>query len=208
VPALYDLYLQHRDASERRQRLFAVACCRRVLTSPLLDLAELRADERIDAVEHEEAASRAYLLYQAERERPAAEFSRERLMAARAVLMTLGGGFYHALDAAEYARQSLPAPHGQAAVIEAREEAEQCALFQEIFGPKVFIDPLWRVANDHAVEHLAELAYTEKAWELLPVLADALEDAGCEDTTLLEHLRHGGPHVRGCWALDAILGQT
>lgn len=208
MPALYDLYLQHRDSSERRQRLFAVACCRRVLPSPLLDLAEQLADGRLEPAEHEEAAQAAYLLYQAERDRPATEFSRERLMATRAVLMTLGGGFYHALDAADYARQSLPAPHGQAAIIEAREEAEQCMLFQEIFGPRVFIDPLWRVANDHAVEHLAELAYAEKAWELLPVLADALEDAGCNHAELLEHLRHGGPHVRGCWALDAVLGRA
>jgi hypothetical protein len=43
--------------------------------------------------------------------------------------------------------------------------------------------------------------------ERLPVLADALEDAGCDDRALLGHLRGPGPHVGGCWALDLILGK-
>ena len=42
---------------------------------------------------------------------------------------------------------------------------------------------------------------------LMPVLADALEEAGCSDDELLGHLRGPGPHVRGCWALDLILGK-
>jgi len=40
------------------------------------------------------------------------------------------------------------------------------------------------------------------------VLADALEEAGCAETALLDHLRAPGPHVRGCWALDHILGRS
>jgi hypothetical protein len=40
----------------------------------------------------------------------------------------------------------------------------------------------------------------------VPVLADALEEAGCTDRTLLEHCR-GGLHVRGCWAVDLLLGK-
>jgi hypothetical protein len=41
----------------------------------------------------------------------------------------------------------------------------------------------------------------------LAVLSDALEDAGCDNTELLGHLRSPGPHVRGCWALDLVLGK-
>jgi hypothetical protein len=41
----------------------------------------------------------------------------------------------------------------------------------------------------------------------LAVLADALEEAGCNDAEILTHLRSPGPHVRGCWALDLILGK-
>jgi hypothetical protein len=206
MPSLYDLYTQQHGMSARKQRLFAIACCRRVLSSPLLDVAEQLADGQLEPSEYEQAAHEAYQRYQDERDRPPAEFSRPRLMAARAVLMTLEGGYYHALDAADFARQSIPAAQGQAALLEAREEAEQCLLFREIFGPAIAYDPCWSGANDHAALHLAQLIYAERSWELSPILADALEDAGCLVPELLAHLRSGEQHVRGCWAVDAVLG--
>jgi hypothetical protein len=54
---------------------------------------------------------------------------------------------------------------------------------------------------------LAWRAYDERDFGLLPVLADALEDAGCADAELLAHLRGPGPHARGCHALDLVLGK-
>jgi len=45
---------------------------------------------------------------------------------------------------------------------------------------------------------MAQAIYADRDWSTLPVLADALEDAGCADQELLEHLRGPGPHVRGC----------
>jgi hypothetical protein len=42
----------------------------------------------------------------------------------------------------------------------------------------------------------------------LPILADALEDAGCADAAILEHCRSGGEHVRGCWVVDLLLGKS
>jgi len=206
MPSLYDLYTQQRGMSARKRRLFAVACCRRVLSSPLLEVAERLADGQLEPSEYEQAAHEAYLRYQDERDRPPAEFSRPRLMAARAVLMSLEGGFYHALDAADFARQSIQAAQGQAALLEAREEAEQCLLFREIFGPAIRYDPYWSGANDQAALHLAQLIYAERCWDLSPILADALEDAGCEVAVLLNHLRSEERHVRGCWAVDVVLG--
>jgi len=50
------------------------------------------------------------------------------------------------------------------------------------------------------------LLYDERDFERLPELADALEQAGCQNPEILAHLRSPGPHVRGCWALDAVLG--
>jgi hypothetical protein len=50
--------------------------------------------------------------------------------------------------------------------------------------------------------------YTERAHEQLPILADALEDAGCTEDAILSHLRGPGPHVRGCWPVDLILGKV
>lgn len=206
MPSLYDLFAAHPHLSQRKRRLFAVACCRRVFDSPFLDLAEQLADGLLDATQREQAEEAAYLQYVTEQELPLLEYSRERTMAARATLLTLAIGPFQALDAAAYARQSIAAPHGTAFLADAREEAEQCALFQEVMGPPCEVLPLWRAANDHAAENLARLIYEEKAWELLPVLADALEDAGCTHEDMIIHLRDPGPHIRGCWALDAVLG--
>jgi hypothetical protein len=61
--------------------------------------------------------------------------------------------------------------------------------------------------NDRTIPKLARATYEERAYERLPILADALEDAGCSDPDLLGHLRSQGPHVRGCWALDLVLGK-
>jgi hypothetical protein len=58
-----------------------------------------------------------------------------------------------------------------------------------------------------AVLGIARCAYDLRDWEALPVLADALQEAGCEDAGLLGHLRGPGPHARGCWVLDIILGK-
>ncbi len=55
---------------------------------------------------------------------------------------------------------------------------------------------------------IANEAYTDRAFDRLPVLADALEAAGCEEPQLLAHCRDPSPHVRGCWALDIIMGKT
>jgi hypothetical protein len=66
------------------------------------------------------------------------------------------------------------------------------------------VAPGWRSAD---VRRLAQDAYQERAFAELPILADALEDARCTDEGVLAHLRSAGPHVRGCWALDLILGK-
>jgi hypothetical protein len=57
------------------------------------------------------------------------------------------------------------------------------------------------------VQKLAKSIYDDRAFDHLPILADALEDAGCTDAAILEHCRGPGPHVRGCWVVDLILGK-
>ena len=54
---------------------------------------------------------------------------------------------------------------------------------------------------------LAASIYAERAFDRLTILADALEEAGCDAAELLTHLRWPGPHARGCWALDLVLGK-
>ena len=69
------------------------------------------------------------------------------------------------------------------------------------------MDPAWLAWNGGTVRKLAEAIYDERAFDRLPVLADALEEAGCADEGVLRHCRGGGPHVRGCWVIDLILGK-
>jgi len=57
------------------------------------------------------------------------------------------------------------------------------------------------------VPKLATTIYEERAFDRLPILADALEEAGYDSAELLAHLRGPGRHVRGCWALDLLLGK-
>jgi hypothetical protein len=71
------------------------------------------------------------------------------------------------------------------------------------FRPAAF-PPDWLTSTAVA---LADGIYDERAFDRLPVLADALEDAGCDDPDILAHCRRPGPHVRGCWVVDRVLGR-
>jgi hypothetical protein len=81
-----------------------------------------------------------------------------------------------------------------------------CELIRESFrGPQ--IEPVfrakWRTSDAIALFRLAE---KDGSFGVLPILADALQDAGCDDDRLLEHLRSGAAHHHGCWALEAVRG--
>ncbi len=55
---------------------------------------------------------------------------------------------------------------------------------------------------------LAQAIYDERDFDRMPILADALEEAGCTNIDILTHCRQPGEHVRGCWVVDAIFGKT
>jgi hypothetical protein len=65
-------------------------------------------------------------------------------------------------------------------------------------------DPAWRTT---AAVDLARVIYHDRESDLMPILADALQDAGCADEAALGHCRGGGPHARGCWVVDQVLGK-
>ncbi len=110
-------------------------------------------------------------------------------------------------DAARFGPAEAAAKAARAAA-----EAEVCRLLREFFGnpfrPAPAIDPSWLAWNGRLVSRLAHDAYDRRRFEELPVLADALEEAGCDEADLLGHLRGPGPHARGCWALDLLLGKS
>jgi hypothetical protein len=81
-----------------------------------------------------------------------------------------------------------------------------CEIFGNPFRP-VSADPAWLTWHDGTVKKLAEAIYNDRAFDRLPILADALEEAGCANTNILGHCRQPGGHVRGCWVVDTILGK-
>lgn len=86
----------------------------------------------------------------------------------------------------------------------------QAVLVREIFGNPfcpAIIDSSWLAWNDGTIPELAQAIYDQRAFDRLPILADALEVAGCTNADILNHCRHPGPHVRGCWVVDLILGK-
>jgi hypothetical protein len=70
------------------------------------------------------------------------------------------------------------------------------------------VNPAWLAWEGGTVPKLAGSIYEDRGFDRLPILADALEEAGCTEADLLTHLRNLGPHVRGCWALDLLLGKA
>ena len=92
-----------------------------------------------------------------------------------------------------------------------REKQYQLALIRDLFGNPFrlpTVNSSWLTWNSGTVCKLAELIYAERAFDRLPILADALEEAGCTDAAILEHCRGPGPHVRGCWVVDLVLGKS
>lgn len=87
------------------------------------------------------------------------------------------------------------------------ERKEQAAIVRDIFGNPfrpVTIDRTWLSPT---VVTLAQAIYDNRAFDRMPILADALEGAGCDNDEILGHCRGPGPHVRGCWVVDLILGK-
>ena len=76
-------------------------------------------------------------------------------------------------------------------------------IFGNPFRPTLF-DPAWRTTD---VLLLAGGIYAERAFDRMPILADSLQDAGCDRDDILSHCRGDGPHVRGCWVVDLLLGK-
>jgi hypothetical protein len=91
----------------------------------------------------------------------------------------------------------------------AAEAARQANLLRDVVGNPfrpVSVDPQWLEWRDGTVARMARTMYSERRFADMPVLADALEDAGCTNADVLAHCRNGGPHALGCWALDLVLG--
>jgi hypothetical protein len=216
-------------ASDRKLRWFAVACCRRVwnlLTDErsrrAVELAERFADREASPSERKAARSAA-LDATAYAKDPTAAWAAQRAVAEK--VATAVWGTSDSLHAG--APGAVVDAHGEAAYVNARAAGEdaqvaqgaartaellgQACLLRDIFGPLPFrsvsIAAAWVAWNECTVRRLAEAVYTERAFERMPVLADAMEEAGCDDAEMLAHCRGPGPHTKGCWVVDLLLGR-
>jgi hypothetical protein len=206
------LRLLRGKASDRKLRLFACACCRAIwhlLTAECnrcgVDVAERYADGRA-TVRDLVAAWDAD-----EVDGPAAwDAGWEATSAVMAAACPEPWPPWDAArDAARAGADAVRDAEGEAAARAAL--VRQADLLRDLFGSPfrpVFVDPAWLLRNDGAVIRLTTSVYDGNAFDRLPALVDALEKAGCSDPQLLGHLRGPGPHVRGCVAIDALLGRS
>ncbi len=197
------------NASDRKLRLFAVACCRRV-SRRLPDERSRLAVEVAERFADWSATAAALAAARAGAQDVAGGDYRPgdpRAVAHAPALAARGWHFHYrdevawALDvAAAAAGPSEPGRH---------ERPAQADLLRDLFGPTPLRprepDPRWLTIT---VLRLTQGIYDEKAFDRLPILADALQDAGCEDAAVLEHCQGTGPNARGCWVVDMVLGKN
>jgi hypothetical protein len=206
----------------RKVRLFAVACCRNVWGSlnrdefrRAVEAAEGLADGLVDGAGLARARRAALDVFAGLRgndDGPGAAISAACLPAEADA--SAGEWWEDELDrgdplapavltsrhAARAAGDDLP---GMLAEYQRQAVAVRC-IFGNPFRPAAF-DTRWRTAD---VLDLARGVYEDRAFDRLPPLADALMDAGCDSEDILAHCRSGGPHVRGCWVVDLVLGKA
>ncbi|WP_238602500.1 hypothetical protein [Fimbriiglobus ruber] len=198
-------------ASDRKLRLFACSCCRRIwhcFSDNRSRWAVMVAEQYADGTATEDELNRA-----------------ER--AANSVRSNQDDYYFNAADAAWDAVKLRPDPNDAADAATAvlaqeriNKESDLCyddafsweavglsALLRDIFGNPFrppSVDPAWLTST---VLALARQMYDARDFALIPILADALQDAGCDSDDILAHCRGDGPHVRGCWVVDLLLGK-
>jgi hypothetical protein len=200
-------------ASDRKLRLFAVACCRRIQ--------HLLEDERS---RHAVAVAERFAdncAGEDERHRAAADASRARsrdrnddALAAAYYTVSLNSPANHpdaewgvAIEVVGCVSGAITQRYSAEANV--AERVYQSCLLRDIFGAIPFRHaPLDRAWLTPTVVSLATAIYDERDFDRLPILADALEDAGCSSQEFLGHCHGPGPHIRGCWVLDLVLARA
>jgi hypothetical protein len=212
------------NLTERTARLFAAACCRRILP-PLaedecrqaVEVAERHAEGQVPLEpDLREACQQAIRVCHALRDKTKKLAVEAAAHAARCWdLFSRSPG---QLTAQYVAGSAVEAAGVVTPESPAKEKEAQAALIRDIFGPLPFravsILPSVRTWQDATLVRLAQASYECRRLpagtlepERLAVLADAFEEAGCNGGEILAHLRSPGPHVRGCFVLDLILAK-
>jgi hypothetical protein len=222
-------------ASKRKMRLFGCACCRRLgtllidpNTRQALDLVEMFAEhgrnsDFVKAKKLARAAERKLakpfemrarfwdeggFLAMADRTKGSLDLAQAHFWAAHAVTLTTYKAFREAF-------QTVAAPVAVAmgfaeGCAKEKEESIQADVLRDIFGnPFRPVAALrrglkWRKGK---VLKMAQAIYDSGEFESMPILAETLEKAGCNEDQILVHCRQSMPHARGCWAIDLVLNK-
>jgi len=206
-------------ASPRKRRLFAIACCRRVLawmrderSRQALAFADRFVEEHVGF--REEAAVRGSAedaseaaAYHAAGAADDAAFAAARSAAEVLYPPSADAAMNAAAQAASAAFHAATASDQVAAAARAAERAAQADLVREIFAnPFRPAAPAFAsVRADPTVVRVAQAIHEEGRFDEVPVLGDALEEAGCAEPDVLAHCRSDKGHVRGCWVVDLCL---
>jgi hypothetical protein len=195
--------------SERKHRLFNVACCRlvwhlflREAVREAILVGEAFADGLAD---RDQLRAALRTIHSARAAEPTHTPQATVLHAAGFVASDIGafGLFGPVSEIATILANKSVRVHE----LPAAEVTVFAALLVEFFGNpfrRVKLDPAWL---SDSVTALARGIYDDHAFDAMPILADALEDARCTSGDVLAHCRSGGPHYRGCWVLDLLLGK-
>ena len=197
-------------ASDRKVRLFATGCCRLTLSDSTPD----RCRHAVEIAERfaDGLATKAGLLRARTLAFSAAQqFSFQRSRKLGEIRRTLSSEEVRLYFVAEAAHPYTPFRIG---LLRHRlrwdHELMRVApmVLRDVVGNPfcpVAFDPYWRTPD---VVALALTIYDERSFDRMPMLADALEDFGCDDAEILGHCRDSGPHTKGCWVVDLILGKS
>jgi hypothetical protein len=198
-------------ASDRKLRLFAVACCRRIWglitheeCRQAILVSELYADGEATPQECEDAGDTASLIGDTSKDFVVIASSCAVGWATSTGPKEWNAATWSLLSAMENSAYHAALIHKD----QSPEQAEQANCFRDIFGNPfrpITVNPAWLTST---VTGLARQMYESRDFSPMPILADALQDAGCENADILSHC--WGPnqvHVRGCWVVDMLLGQ-
>jgi hypothetical protein len=222
-------FVRH-QASARKLRLFQVACCRRIwqfISDPgsraIVEILERAADSPVDV---REVLALPYDWLTDDCGGPGAA-ERHAYMTAGHVGFSLLGPIHGVLFPSDDWQDAVSAADGCATTAAdardlprgdeflriyqghmAAEQTVQCDLLRDLFGTPFRPAVVGARSRTTDVVGLARAIYEDRTFDRMPILADALMDAGCTDDEVIGHCRGGWTHVRGCWVIDLVLGKS
>jgi hypothetical protein len=199
--------------NDRKLRLFQIACCRRIW--------DLLPNDHREAV----CVAEQYADGQVGDKKRVAARKRISTIAKNASLLEINVGYaaFETLEktvfkrlpflgcAVVFGRVADKSARGKKGAYQKAYQAEEAAeadLLRCVFGNpfrRTAFKAKWKTAD---VIALAQQMYDSRDFIAMPVLADALQDAGCDDEAILKHCGGPGPHFRGCWPVDMLLGKA